>query len=57
MLFVGAGMKGRKGDDYYFKQQNRREKDKERDKKTNAVYRSSAVPGTNSAADVRIMGT
>ena len=40
MLFVGAGMKGRKGDDHYFKQSNKRGKGNERKKKTNAVYRS-----------------
>jgi hypothetical protein len=31
MLFIGTGMKGKKGDDYYFKRRNRM--DKGRDQK------------------------
>lgn len=40
MLFIGTGMKGKKGDDYYFKRRNRKGKGRDQQKQLTAVYNS-----------------
>jgi hypothetical protein len=40
MLFIGTGMKGKKGDDYYFKRRNRKGKGRDEKKQLTAVYNS-----------------
>jgi len=40
-LFQTAGMKGKKGNDYYFKQRNRRSKDNVRKRQIRPVYKSA----------------
>jgi hypothetical protein len=40
MLFVGTGMKGRKGDDHYFQQRNKKKRGHDKKKQLAAVYNS-----------------
>jgi hypothetical protein len=40
MLFVRTGMKGKKGDDYYFKRHNRKGNGRDEKKQLTAVYNS-----------------
>jgi hypothetical protein len=40
MLFVGTGMKGKKGDDFYFRRRNQKGKGYDEKKQLTAVYKS-----------------